>query len=281
VEDLYQQVNGHPLGDVCQSLYLGSDKIYVVVNNSGKVEVLDRRSFKVITSINNLKSPRYFLPVSNNKAYVTDLYANAISIVDLTENIVTGQINCTGWTEDLLLIYGKVYVSNMLNNKIYIINSATDELEDSINVGYAPNSLKEDKYGKIWVLCGGDIQLKKRASLHKINPVNKQVELSLNFPDDKDAPFKLGINFTKDTLYYINKKIYRMPVTANSIPNEVFIDNGTSNFYAIGIEPFTGIIYVADAVDYVQRGLIYRFKPNGSLINTFRAGIIPGNFYFN
>jgi DNA-binding beta-propeller fold protein YncE len=280
IEDIFQQINNRPLGDVCQSLCVFNDKIYIVVNNSGKIEVVDKKNFKSTGTISNLKSPRYFLPVSNNKAYVTDLYANAISIVDLNTNIKIGDIPCSGWTEELVLSYGKAFVTNMFRDKIYIVNTATDIIEDSIQVGYASNSLREDKNGMIWVLCSGSYQKNRPSSLHKINPITKKVELTMIFNDNSDNPFKLNINFTKDTLYYINNGIFRLPITSTSIPSSPFIDKGNSNFYAVGIEPYTGIIYIADAIDYIQRGVIYRYKPDGTLINSFKAGIIPGNFYF-
>ena len=41
-----------------------------------------------------------------------------------------------------------------------------------------------------------------------------------------------------------------------------------------------GGIYVSDALDYQQSGLISRFSESGTPIGTFRAGIIPGRFCF-
>jgi hypothetical protein len=37
-------------------------------------------------------------------------------------------------------------------------------------------------------------------------------------------------------------------------------------------------VYVADAIDYVQQGKIYRYDATGHLISEFYAGIIPGAF---
>jgi hypothetical protein len=44
--DLFSDANQLPLGDVCQSLFILEDKIFVVVNNSGKVEVVNKKDFK-------------------------------------------------------------------------------------------------------------------------------------------------------------------------------------------------------------------------------------------
>jgi len=37
-------------------------------------------------------------------------------------------------------------------------------------------------------------------------------------------------------------------------------------------------VYVADAIDYRQHGMIYRYGPDGRLKDEFYAGITPGAF---
>lgn len=280
-EDLYQTANKISLGDVCQSICFFNSKAYIVVNNSGKVEVVNPKTFVSSATIIGLSSPRYFLPVSNNKAYVSDLYANAISVVDLSNNSKTGSISCPGWTEEMVLSYGKAFVTNEYKDKVYIINTLNDILEDSIQVGYGSNSIKADKNGKIWVLCGGSITKGIKASLYKINPITKLVEQNFQFPNGTENPWRLHINGGNDTLYFLNGGVFRMPVIATTLPATAFVPQGRHAFYGIGIEPHSGILYISDAVDYVQRGVIYRYRNDGTLINSFLAGIVPGDFYFN
>ncbi len=279
-EDLFQPANNRPLGDVCQSMYLFNGKAYLVINNSSKIEVVNPNTFVSTAIITGFTSPRYFLPVSNSKAYVTDFTSNQIAIVDLSNNTISGNIPCSGWTEELALAYGKAYVTNQRRNKVYVINTSNDILTDSITVGYASNSIVEDKNGKLWVMCGGSQTNSINASLHRINPVTNIVEQTFTFPNLSDSPWRLDINGTNDTLYFLNNGIYRMTINSTSLPTASFIAQGSNNFYGLGIDPASSIIYVADAVDYVQRGVIYRYRPDGTLINTFLAGIIPGDFYF-
>lgn len=279
-EDLYQPANNSSLGDVCQSMCLFNSKAYIVVNNSGKVVVVNPSTFAATATISGFTSPRYFLPVSNSKAYVTDLYSNSISIVNLSSNTVSGHIACPGWTEELALAYGKAFVTNKQRDKIYVINTSTDVLTDSIALGYASNSIVEDKNGKLWVLCGGSQTNSINASLHRINPVTNVVEQTFIFPNLNDSPWRLDINGTNDTLYFLNNGVYRMAIHAPALPTTPFIAQGSNNFYGIGIDPTSSVVYVSDAVDYVQRGIIYRYKADGTLINTFLAGITPCDFYF-
>src|SRR5690348_2003273 len=64
IQDVYKQVNGRSPGDICQSMQLINSKLYIVVNNSGKIEVCDPVTMKNTSTINGLTSPRYILGVN-------------------------------------------------------------------------------------------------------------------------------------------------------------------------------------------------------------------------
>lgn len=277
-EDIFQMANNRSLGDVGQSMEIFNGKAYVVVNNSGKVEVVNPADFKSIATITGLASPRYFLGVAPDKAYVTDFKSNAVAVVDLNSNAVIKHISCPGWTEELVLANEKAFITNIFREYIYVVDTSTDAIEDSIKTGYGPSSIRKDINGKLWVLCSGNDTIK--ASLHRINPANKEVELTFSFPNNSDSPGKLEINGTKDTLYYLNKGVYQLSIDAASLSASPVVAQDGSLFYGLGIEPGTGIIYVVDAIDYVQKGIISRYRPDGTFIDSFKAGIIPGDFYF-
>lgn len=280
VIDLFQPANNRPLGDVCQSMYFFNGLAYLVVNNSGKIEVVDENTFQSKATITGFNSPRYFLPVSNSKAYVTDLYDDAISIVDISNYQRVGEIPCPGWTEELLMIYGKVFVTNRSRSFLYVINSLNDALFDSIAIGFGANSLVEDRNGKLWVLCSGRQSTNTLATLQRINPVNNAMEATYTFANISDAPRRLDINGRNNTLYYLNGGVFQMEITATALPANALIPSDGRNFYGLGVHPESGQILVVDAIDYVQRGRIFRYQPNGTAIGSFLAGIIPGDFYF-
>ena len=279
VEDLYKHVNNHNLGDVCQSMILINGWYYVVVNNSQKIEIINPDNFERIASITGLISPRYILPVSSSKAYVSDFKSHRLSIINLSTNTKQGEIAIRGWTEEMHLMYGKAYVTNMKNDKLYIINTANDLLEDSLTLAQCPGSLVEDKNGKLWVLCQGDESINKTAALFCINPINKNIEKRLDFPLH-EAPSRLTINDSHDTLYYINKHIYQLIADAPTISPNKIIDGSTKNYYGMAIEPKTGHIFIADAIDYIQKGKIYSYNAKGSQLGEFKVGLIPSKIYF-
>lgn len=277
-EDLYEPANGVAIGDVCQSMVLYENKVYVVVNNSGKVVVVDPSTFVATAMITGFTSPRYFLPVGNGKAYVTDFYANSIAVVDLGTNSITDHIPCSGITQELVLTAGKVFVTNETRGEVHMIDPATDVVVDTIAVSRGANSIVEDVNGKLWVACtgGGGTQ----PALYRINPQTVQVEATFPYSNSANNPWRLNINGGGDTLYFLRGGIYRMAITDTAAPTSAFIPADGRNLYGLGVDPVDGTLYLSDAIDYVQRGLIYRYRPDGSPLNSFHAGTIPGSFCF-
>ena len=154
--DVFAPANNRPLGDVLQSMTFHNGRCYLVVNNSGKVEVVDAQTFKSEATIAGFTSPRYLLPVGNGKAYVSDLYGNALSVVDLTTHQRVGSIPCQGWTEEMVLADGRVFVANRSNAFLLVVDPQTDAIADTVVVGHGANSIRQDGAGKVWVLCSGN-----------------------------------------------------------------------------------------------------------------------------
>ncbi len=277
-EDLYEPANGVSIGDVCQSMVLYDNKAYVVVNNSGKVVVVEPNTFVTTATITGFTSPRYFLSVGNGKAYVTDFYTNSIAVVDLASNSITGHIPSSAATQELALAAGKVFVTNETRGEIHVVDPGTDAVVDTIVVSRGANSIVEDADGKLWVACTGGSGTPP--ALYRIDPQTAQVEATFPFPNTSDSPWRLRINGGKDTLYFLNGGAYRMAITDSSLPASVFVPADGRNLFGLGVDPVDGTLYLSDAIDYVQRGMIYRYRPDGTLLGTFFAGIIPGGFCF-
>jgi hypothetical protein len=280
VADIFAEVNNRPLGDIAQSITIHNNKAYIVVNNSGKIEVVNAETFEAITTINGFTSPRYFMPVSANKAYVTDLFSNTISVVNLTNNTIESTITTNGFTEEMLLADGKVFVGNKGTGYVYVINPTSNSITDSVAVTEGAGTLQIDQNNKLWVLCEGKSWEGITGALYKINIQTLAVEATFNFSESEFAS-KLRINNTGSQLYFLNNGVIRMDVSASTLPSSPFIAQGDKSFYGLTVNPTNGDIYVSDAIDYVQRGIVYRYSSDGTLINEFLAGIIPGEFAFN
>jgi DNA-binding beta-propeller fold protein YncE len=279
IENFYQSQNQTVMGDVAQDLIYYNSSFYIVMNNSQKVIVCDEQ-MKNRAFISGLNSPRYILPVTNSKAYVSDFKANAISVVNLNSNAIVSTIGCSGWTEKMALIYNKVFVTNMRTKYLYVINTINDSKTDSIEVGSSAGNILIDRNDRLWVLNSGDPKIPEPGTLKRINPVSHAVEKTFVFALN-ESPGSLCMNKTKDTLYFLNSGgICRMGMGDASLPAAPFISKGSRNYYGLGIDPNTYQVYAADALDYVQRSNVYIFDANGSQKSFFKAGIISNGFYF-
>ncbi len=302
INDVFYRQNDTPLGDVAQSASLFNGELYVVMNNSGKIMVMNfgkypsLKAFAFTRKITGLLSPRYISFVDSSKAYISDLYAKSVSIYNPSTLMVSGKINLNNHnpdfyqhpTEQFIVFEDEVFTNcYSFDDKVLVIDRKTDRLIDSIQVLQQPNSMVLDRNGKIWVLCDGGYEGSaygdNQPGLVRIDAASHTVERIFVLPFD-NWPSKLGINGSSDTLFFINGDVWRMPVDATALPTEPFIPSqsgsGSKLFYGLGVNPSTSEIYVSDAIDHLQNGVVYRFSPQGEAIDTFRVGIIPGFFVF-
>lgn len=279
INDVFQSELGRPLGDVAQSITVIGNLVYVVVNNSSKIEVLRLPKLTSAGVITGMQSPRYMLPISGNRALVGDLYSKTVHVLDLGTNTVTSNITTGGWTEEMIQIGSHVIVTQSGTDQLLVIDVNTLTL-DSVSVGREPNSLVRDQNGKLWVLCGSALgQVQPR--LVRMNADSLTPELTLTFPSTQDAPSKLCINTAGDQLYFINGGIYNIGVNASALPAQPWVPKGSHNWYGLDIDPQTGLIYATDAMDFLHKGILYRFSA-GSATPTasFEVGMIPGEMVF-
>lgn len=287
--EVFIRANGINLGDVAQSMVIRDGRGYIVVNKSGIIFVIDIHTFKVLGSITGLNSPRYIHFVSDTKAYVTDLYAPVITVIDPQSLQVTGQIDTRGHAStEQMVQYGKYVFTHCwsYDNALLVIDTEQDQVVDQIEVGIQPVSMKIDRYNKIWVLTDGGYEGSPSGwgtpALYRIDAATRVVEREFPF-DTGDSPSEIALNGARDTLYFINKSIWRMDVKDERMPIRPFVrppSGDNTIFYGLGVDPATSEVYVADAIDYSQPGIIYRYSPQGEELDAFRVGIIPGAFCF-
>ncbi len=284
--ELFYNVNGLPLGDVGQSMIIRGNKGYIVMNNSGKVYIIDINTGKYTGKITGLTSPRYLRFINDKKAYITDLYAGQIKIFNPETDIITDSIITIGHpsTEQMVQVGSLVFVTCWsYDNTVLIIDSETDSVIKEIKTGKQPGGIVKDRLNKIWVLSDGGWgkpgSVDRTPYLQKIDPVTGNIELTLELPSDV-TPARLAINGTCDTIMFLSKGIWRMPVNSDNLPETPLIPNGNQLVYALGIDPKSSEIYFSDAIDYSQRGIVYRYSAQAAKIDSFKTGIIPGFFCF-
>ena len=285
--DIFFNINGLPLGDVAQSMTIHNNQGFIVINNSGKIYVINTSDGKYTGKITGLTSPRYIHFVNNEKAYISDLYAGKITIVNPVTLQITGVISTPGHasTEQMVQWNDLIFVSCWsFDNKIIVIDTRTDQVINEITTGKQPGGLVLDKFNKIWTLCDGGWVRNgtgtRAPMLQRIDPVLQLVEKSFKLTSD-GAPSRLAINGSGDSIMFINNGIWKLGVTQTSLDDHPFLNTGSHPYYSLGIDPRNSEIYISDAIDYQQQGIIYHYSSLGAKIDSFKTGIIPGSFCFN
>ena len=284
--DLFTSINSLPLGDVAQSMVIRNGLGYIVINNSGKVYVFDTSTGKYVGKITGLTSPRYVHFVNNEKAYITDLYAGQITIVNPKTFQITGSVPTLGHasTEQMVQWEDFLFVSCWsFDNTILVIDTRSDLVVGEIKTGKQPGGLVLDKENKIWVLCDGGWaksgSTPRSPVLQCIEPATRTILKS--YPLTADAkPSRLAINGNRDTLLFINSGIWKLGINQNAMTQLPFLNGGNHLYYSLAVDPKTSELYLSDAIDYLQRGVVYRYSAQGAKIDSFKTGIIPGAFCF-
>lgn len=286
--EVFYRANAMKLGDVAQSMTIHNNTGWIVVNNSHVVFAIDTQTFKETGRITNLTSPRYIHFVSDEKAYVTQLWDNRIFIVNPKRYEIVGHIVCpnmtmeSGSTEQMVQ-YGKYVFVNCWSyqNRILKIDTETDKVVDELTVGIQPTSLVLDCNNKLWTLTDGGYDGSPYGyevpSLYRIDAETFTIEKQFKFSAN-DTPSELQTNTSKDKIYWLNNDVWAMNVTDENLPAKSFLENEGTIYYGLTICPHTGDVYVADAIDYNQQGKIYRYSKEGQLIDEFYVGITPGAF---
>jgi DNA-binding beta-propeller fold protein YncE len=233
------------------------------------------------------------LKVNDAKMYVSSLYYPEVNIVNPKTGQVTGKIDIDyPNSEGMASLNGKVYVCNWDTacNYIYEIDPATDQVSARINIaGRASQQVLIDKNKKLWVLAG-NVYKQKIATLTQIDPATRTVLKSFTFPAGADI-MKPCWNPTKDTLYFLGVNynggtdyngVYRMDITATSLPVTLFIQAQPLQYYwALGLDSVTNQIYLGDPKGFIQKGNVSVYQTNGQKIRSFNTGLGPGYFSFD
>ncbi len=290
---VFFNTNEFPVGDVLQSMTIIDSMGYLVINNSGKIFVVNTSTMQHESTIPGLTSPRNMLPVDQTIAYISDLYSDHITMIDLQTYEKKGSIDLHASSEEMLMLGDFVYVCSWsFNNKVYKIAAASHKVSDSLEVCMQPNSMVVDKNNNIWVLSDGGypgMQGSEAPALTCIDPNTFTISKVIPFSDELSSPTELSINPSGDTIYYINNTsannrmtngVFALSIDASEILPAPFIPSNERLFYGLGCDPKTGAIYVSDAIDHIQKGWIFRFTSGGIVLDSFKVDIIPGAFCF-
>ena len=294
------------LGDVGNDIGIYGSKLYVVVNCSHKVEVMDARSGVRLGQV-DIPNCRY-IRFHRGKAYVSSYVGpvmidpsapkGAVYEVDTAPFAVTRKVTVGYQPEEMEIVDDYMYVANSggyrapaYDNTVSVIEMIDFKQVQQIPVGINLHRLKKDRYGKLWVTSRGDYQTRP-SRLYVMQKVRGYNRMAVT--DTLDIACS-NMAFRGDSLFYYatewNNFTQSNTITYGIVDirtlervSENFITDGTDRDitipYGIAIHPESGDIFVTDAKNYVSSGTLYCFDRQGRRKWSVRTGDIPAHITF-
>ncbi|MCH2083405.1 MAG: hypothetical protein MK226_13520 [Saprospiraceae bacterium] len=283
-ENIFRSTNNRSLGDVFQSMYISGDIAYLVLNNSSKIEVVNAKNMESVAQIEGLTSPRYFMKIDDEKAYVSDLYADGISVVNLVDFTIQGTIPMPGWTEQMVDVGTEIWVAmpwfyqDEPSPYIYTIDSYFNSVADSVAIGVDQVAMLLDN-DFLYVYCKGHPNTDVKGGIIRMNIQTREVNTVVSFEDFDFNFAPRMLMHPNGKLYFTKKGVFSLEIGTGNL-TKIIEENGR-DFYGLGINPVDGHLWVSDAIDFQQKSNIFEYTEEGVLIQSFKGGIGTNNFYFN
>lgn len=303
-KNIYNQVNPSVvkgLGDVANDIGVYGSKLYIVVNVSNKVEVLDVKTGKRITQI-NITNCRY-ITFNNGKAYVSAYLGKVgdpkapngiVAQIDTASLTEVKRVDVGRQPEEMAIVGQKLYVANSggyspaaYERTVSVIDLNTFAVIKNIDVAINLHRLKADQYGDLYVTSRGDYY-ETPSKMFVIDTKTDQVKKTFNIAVsnlaiDGDVAYYYGSEWSYDEAKF-TVTYGMLNVKDDVLMDRKFITDGTDKSiaipYGIAIHPITKEVFVTDAKNYVSPGKLYCFSPEGVQRWSAKTGDIPAHFAF-
>lgn len=291
------------LGDVGNDIAIHDDRLYVVVNCSNLVEVMNVHTAEHIGSV-TIPNCRYIV-FDGDRAYVSS-YAGPVQIdpearpgkvveIDTRTLTITREVVVGYQPEEMVITGGRLYVANSggyrypnYDRTISVVDLESFEVVNTIDVAINLHRMELDRFGRIYVSSRGDYY-GTGSDIYVVDVATERVIGRLGLAasemcidDDRLYVISTEWSYTSNS----NEVSYAVYDTAEErILSRNFITDGTEKQialpYGLAVNPETKEIYVCDATNYVTPGYLYCFSPGGELKWRVRTGDIPAHIAFS
>lgn len=284
-DNVYQSANNAPLGDIANHMQIVGGKIYIAVNVSNKVEIVDAKTFKSLgyVDLGQKGSPREIFIKDSTTGYATSSEGSSVIKFNPSSKKVLSTINVGSRPEGIASAGGNLYVANSgfgTGNTVSVINMSGDNVTATIKVGANPVSVLNGPDGNIYVLCVGNYSdTTGRGGIYKINSASNTVEDSVIVKyNPSEACFidggRMLVSNSKGA-YIVDpaaKSVSATPLLTGRMVNDMY-----GIIYSLAYDADTKLIYCGNPKDFQQNGEVVYFDLNGTEKGRFKTGINPGN----
>ncbi|MDG5766570.1 T9SS type A sorting domain-containing protein [Balneolales bacterium ANBcel1] len=285
------------LGDVANDAQWINEMLYVVVNNSHKIEVIDPVTFESAMTIfiddeAHGGSPRHILQVSGEKAYVSNLYGDNLSVIDLAlgEEIAVIDLGAGSGPEGMVKSGNHVFValSGMgTGNEVAVVDITGDEVVKRIPVGDNPGQLAVGPAGRIWSVAVGNYGVGPDGSW---DPETYETfgELVVIDPDELEVAGRMETGGHPGKLIFLDAQtallqrdgIRSVDLEQMRLHDEPWLERQMHSF-SVDVQSQDPLVYVTIAPDFASAGKVVRYDLSAAAVDSFQAGIGPGPVAFH
>ena len=281
-QNIFSTNNGNSnLGDVLQTIAYNGNFAYLVLNNSNKIVVVDRYTFKKVTEITNQISQPRFIAFANNNIYVTnDQYNGAkyVSVYKVSDLSFVKKIDLTDSVERIVEAGGNIFVQNAsygFGNKITYINTSSNVIQSVTTLPNGQINKTIVNNSNIYSIAAGSTdsyiyQISSAGTIVKTTTLSG-IANATNLEIDGNKFY-----FSSDN------KVYTMDMSATSAPTSPLFTVAANPYSALyGFNVIGGKIYTSDAKGFTEDSEVTVFSNTGSILKTFKAGRGTSGFYAN
>ncbi len=284
------------LGDVGNDIQFYEDRLYVVVNGSNLIEVMDAQTAVHVGSVTvpNCRN----IAFSGDYAYVSS-YASLdesgmgyVAKIDLESLEIKGECKVGFQPEGLQVVGSKLYVANSggYNTPDYDNTLSVIDLKDfteakKIEVAVNMQQIILDRYGYLWISSYGDyaeIPSKTYVLDTKDDSVVNVFEVpNLLMARAGDALYVISSVWDNET--YTSKLDFTIvDIKEQEVLEGSFVDAETEfvSPYALAVNPITKEVFVSDALNYASPGKLYCFSKDAEEKWSAITGELPAALVF-
>jgi len=287
-QTIFQTVNNvSPLGDVLQSAASNQGLIYLVVNNSNKVEVVNAFTFESEYTMSGLQQPRY-VAFMNGKGYLTQWVSfsdpGVVTVFDPETGDKESNIEVGFSPEAIVAINNKLYVTEAFGNQLHIVDLDDDNTVSTLTIGDGASEMVVDGDNNIWIACEGgtdeNFEPLDNGSIYHIDTQTDQIATTIDVNTNYEGELAVSGN-GQSVFFFLDNSVFTFDISNISLGDPLFTVSEATSLYSIGVHPGSDIIYVADSKGFSDDGEVFRYDMNGDLIDSFTTGVGPNGFLFN
>lgn len=294
IQDIYNKRNPDEmgLGDTGNDMQLHRGRLYVVLNGSNQLAVVDAVTLKLIGKI-AIPNPRY-IAFDGAFAYVTSYagprpgngeaartgYVAKIDLETLTE---TAQCMVGYQPDGLAVAGGKLYVANSggymatPERTVSVVDLASFTETGRIEVGPGLHRIHSDGGGGLYILPWD------ASSAYLLDTATEKVTTlpvsGAAMARAGDKLYMVGVTYVQRDNEWVATNSYSVYNMTTGLSEGSFITDGTgthiSTPYGIAVHPANGEILIADAGNYTDSGALRCYTAAGRHHWSVSAGVIP------